>query len=243
MATSLTSLKREFSVSEAYLYNQSSPLRWVFSHLWRYKGFLLFYLVTVIIMNALFSSIPTLTGRAFDIVLGQTDTGRLLTIALAILGIVVVRGVIDLSNALAIETLGQRLERDARDELYVSLLGKSQTFHNRQRVGDVMARATNDIRQLNPMINPGFSLMMDALTQFIDADDLYRLYQAATVAIAAYFCNIAGVGVVSLQSSASTGSGTRTQPVWRDECRPGRNNRRHRGRKIDGSGSAGAAQV
>ena len=162
MVTSLTSLKREFSVSEAYLYNQSSPLRWVFSHLWRYKGFLLYYFITVIIMNALFSSIPTLTGRAFDIVLGQTDTGRLLTIALAILGIVVVRGVIDLSNALAIETLGQRLERDARDELYVSLLGKSQTFHNRQRVGDVMARATNDIRQLNPMINPGFSLMMDA---------------------------------------------------------------------------------
>lgn len=162
MATALTSLKREFSVSDAYLYHQSSPLRWVFSHLWRYKGFLLYYFITVIIMNALFSSIPTLTGRAFDIVLGQTDTGRLLTIALAILSIVVVRGVIDLSNALSVETLGQRLERDARDELYVSLLGKSQTFHNRQRVGDVMARATNDIRQLNPMINPGFSLMMDA---------------------------------------------------------------------------------
>ncbi|MCB0166393.1 MAG: ABC transporter ATP-binding protein [Anaerolineae bacterium] len=162
MATSLTSLKREFSVSEAYVYNQSSPLRWVFSHLWRYKGFLLFYLVMVVIMNALFSSIPRLTGQAFDIVLAQTDTGRLFTIALTILTIVVVRGAIDLSSALSVETLGQRLERDARDELYVSLLGKSQTFHNRQRVGDVMARATNDIRQLNPMINPGFSLMTDA---------------------------------------------------------------------------------
>jgi ATP-binding cassette subfamily B protein len=62
-----------------------------------------------------------------------------------------------------VETLGQRLERDAREELYISLLGKSQTFHNRQRVGDIMARATNDVRQLNPMMNPGVSLITESM--------------------------------------------------------------------------------
>src|SRR5690606_12548688 len=45
--------------------------------------------------------------------------------------------------------------------LYQSLLGKSQTFHNRQRVGDLMARAANDVRQLNPMMNPGVSLISE----------------------------------------------------------------------------------
>jgi ATP-binding cassette subfamily B protein len=55
------------------------------------------------------------------------------------------------------------MERDAREELTISLLGKSQTFHNRQRVGDIMARATNDIRQLNPMMNPGVSLITESL--------------------------------------------------------------------------------
>lgn len=58
--------------------------------------------------------------------------------------------------------LAQRLERDAREELYISLLGKSQTFHNRQEVGDVMARATNDVQQLNLMINPGASLITES---------------------------------------------------------------------------------
>ena len=38
-------------------------------------------------------------------------------------------------------SLGHRLQRDARDELYRGLLGKSQTFHNRQRIGDLVARA------------------------------------------------------------------------------------------------------
>ncbi|MBO0882833.1 MAG: hypothetical protein J2P17_21365, partial [Mycobacterium sp.] len=63
--------------------------------------------------------------------------------------------------------LAQRMERDARDELYVSLLGKSQTFHNRQRVGDLMARTANDVRQLNFMINPGADLVVDSMLQGI----------------------------------------------------------------------------
>jgi ATP-binding cassette subfamily B protein len=42
-------------------------------------------------------------------------------------------------------------------------LGKSQTFHGRQRVGDIMARATNDVRALNLMFSPGLSLIVDSI--------------------------------------------------------------------------------
>jgi ATP-binding cassette subfamily B protein len=88
-------------------------------------------------------------------------------IGLAILGTVVVRGFTDIVNSFSIETLAQRLERDARSELYLSLLGKSQTFHNRQRVGDIMARATGDVRQLNPMMNPGVALIIDSFMSIV----------------------------------------------------------------------------
>ena len=63
--------------------------------------------------------------------------------------------------------LAKRIERDTRDELYVSLLGKSQTFHNRQRVGDLMARGANDVRQLGTMFSPGIDLLVDSLSQGI----------------------------------------------------------------------------
>ncbi|MBI3241950.1 MAG: ABC transporter ATP-binding protein, partial [Chloroflexi bacterium] len=56
--------------------------------------------------------------------------------------------------------IGQRLERDTRAELYASLLGKSMTFHGFQPVGDIMARATNDVREINLMLNPGFNLVV-----------------------------------------------------------------------------------
>ena len=58
-------------------------------------------------------------------------------------------GVLQLGRNFGAELVGQRLERDIRDELYVSLLGKSMTFHNLQPVGDTMARATNDVREIN----------------------------------------------------------------------------------------------
>ena len=159
---------QEFSVEGSYSYDHSSPLRWVLSHLRRYPLLLISFVVAVVLTETLFSAIPRLTGLAFDEVL-QADTSlrRLSVIAASILGIVLFRGVIDIVNSFSIEFLGQRLERDAREELYLSLLGKSQTFHNRQRVGDIMARAANDVRQLNPMMNPGIALISGSLIAII----------------------------------------------------------------------------
>jgi ATP-binding cassette, subfamily B, bacterial len=155
--------KREFSVADEQIYNRASPVRWIISHLLRYPYLLVSFLLAATLTNVLFSTVPRLTGLAFDEVLQpEPNTGRLLTIALSILGLVIVRGLLDMTNSWSVETLGQRLERDAREELYISLLGKSQTFHNRQRVGDIMARATNDVRQLNPMMNPGVSLIIES---------------------------------------------------------------------------------
>ncbi len=154
--------KREFSVKDEVVYNRAGPVRWILSHLLRYPHLLASFLIAASLSNVLFSTIPRLAGVAFDAVLSpEPSLTRLLTISLTILGLVLIRGVLDLTNAFSVETLGQRMERDAREELYISLLGKSQTFHNRQRVGDIMARATNDVRQLNPMMNPGVSLITE----------------------------------------------------------------------------------
>ncbi|MFW6183747.1 MAG: ABC transporter ATP-binding protein [Chloroflexota bacterium] len=156
--------KREFTVADEYEYNRSGPLRWILSHLLRYPHLIVSFGLAAMLTNVLFSAVPRLTGLVFDEVL-QPDPNpqRVLSIALAILGLALVRGLIDLTNSWSVETLGQRLERDAREELYISLLSKSQTFHNRQRVGDIMARATNDVRQLNPMMNPGVALIIESI--------------------------------------------------------------------------------
>ena len=158
----------EFSVADARQYNRSSPMRWIISHQWRFKWYVAGALIPAVIMNILNAIIPGLTGRAFDKVLETPpDSSGLTRIAVMLLVIVLVRGAFDIVARLCAEVCAKGLERDSRDELFLSLLGKSQTFHNRQRVGDLMARAANDVQQLNMMINPGFDLIFDSMTALV----------------------------------------------------------------------------
>ena len=155
--------KREFTLADEYPYRRTSPLRWIISHVARYPLLPLAMLLMAVFNNFAYSYIQVYIGRAFDLITSpQWETRALAWLALGAMGAAMVQGVSGLLRNYAGEFLAQRIERDTRDELYVSLLGKSQTFHSRQRIGDIMARATNDVRTLNFMFSPGLSLIVDS---------------------------------------------------------------------------------
>jgi len=115
--------------------------------------------------NAMLASVtPILIGQAFN-ALSATParTDELLRIALLIAGTQAVRWLAHLTRGFSAELTAQRVERDVREELYLSLLGKSMTFHNLQPVGDTMARTTNDVREVNFMFSPGINLVVGSL--------------------------------------------------------------------------------
>jgi ATP-binding cassette subfamily B protein len=155
--------KREFTVTNEYHYNTSSPTRWIISHLFRYKFLIITFIVLALATNTLYSQLRVFTGSAFDAVL-QHNEGQLVFIAVAMLASILLCACVDLGARSVVQLLGSRFARDAREELYISLLGKSQTFHNRQRVGDIMARAANDMNQLQDMVVPGFDVIFDSFS-------------------------------------------------------------------------------
>jgi ATP-binding cassette subfamily B protein len=164
--------KREFTVEDEYPYNRSGPGRWIVSHMMRYPIFPALALLAAIINNVAYSSIAVAVGRAFDLISSEafqtSDTVRpLVGLAVTVALLALVQGLTGLTRNYSIAFLAQRIERDAREELYSSLLGKSQTFHGRQRIGDIMARATNDVRSLNFMFSPGLMLILDSLMALI----------------------------------------------------------------------------
>jgi len=160
--------KREFTLENEYPYNRSGPVRWIFSHLLRYPIFPLMVILMAVLNNTGYSYRQIFVGRAFDLITTTGwETTALLWLALGALGAAAVQGGTGLLRNYSTEFLAQRVERNTRDELYASLLGKSQTFHGRQRIGDVMARATNDVRQLNVMFSPGLMLIIDSLMAVI----------------------------------------------------------------------------
>jgi len=113
---------------------------------------------------ALAAVVPVLTGNAFNAMLQPVpDTSVLVPLALIIGTSQVIRGALQLGRNFGAELLAQKMERAVRDELYLSLLAKSMTFHNLQPVGDTMARTTNDVREVNYMFSPGINLVVGSL--------------------------------------------------------------------------------
>ncbi len=156
------SSQREFTLSNEYTYDRRSPARWIFAHVWRYPWLPVVFVVTVIGMAVAQSFGAVFIGRAFDVLINGGNAGELGIAALWVTAAYLGYGACDIVNSLALRVLGQRVERDTRAELYVSLLGKSQTFLGRQRVGDLMARATNDVSQVTLMIAPNAGLILES---------------------------------------------------------------------------------
>lgn len=159
---------REFRLENEKQYDRSGPARWIASHLAKYPWLPAAAILAAVVNNFAASYIQVLIGRGFDL-LNSADwaTRSLLLLALAVFATAATQALFGLARNSSFEFMAQRVERDGRDELYASLLGKSQTFHNRQRIGDIMARATNDVRTLNVMFSPGLMLITDSLVGLV----------------------------------------------------------------------------
>jgi ATP-binding cassette subfamily B protein len=158
---------REFSISNEYHYNRRSGPRWILSHVLRYPVVPIVFVITVIGMAAAQSLGAVFVGRAFDTLIGGGGVPELTVAALWVIAAYLGYGACDIVNSLSLRVLGQRVERDTRAELYLSLMGKSQTFLNRQPVGDLMARATYDVQQISLMIAPNSGLILESLFALI----------------------------------------------------------------------------
>lgn len=154
----------EFTISTRYKTNQKTPISWVISHATHQWPFLLMGIIGAI-GNASLASIPAIYfGEVFEnLVTFQPNLQRIVQIALIILLSQTIRGILQFSRNYGFELAAQSLERNVREELYTNLLGKSMTFHAFQSVGDLMARATNDVREVNYMFSPGLNMVFGSI--------------------------------------------------------------------------------
>ena len=153
--------KSEFAVTHRWKADYRSPSRRVLSHLRDYKLIILVVFIGAAGNAILAAALPILTGVAFDAIVNDSpNVTSLLWISILMVVTQAVRTMLQLGRNFGSEVLGQRLERDSRVELYASLLGKSMGFHDLHATGDIMARATNDVRELALMMAPGLNLVL-----------------------------------------------------------------------------------
>lgn len=154
----------EFSIPFRYKTKRSSAVSWVASHALRHWYIFLIGIIGAI-GNAALASVPALQyGVVFENLTSGNPLPSVFLRAGVIVGISQVsRGLLQFLRNFGFEITAQRIERDVRDEFYISLLGKSMTFHSLQSIGDLMARATNDIREVNYIFSPGLNTVLGSI--------------------------------------------------------------------------------
>jgi ATP-binding cassette subfamily B protein len=186
----------EFVLPQALRSDRRTPLRWVLSHVRRQWWLLILLLIGALGNASLAAVVPVLVGRAFNVMLSATPDLRLVgTLALVIAGSQIGRGLLQLGRNFSAELSAQRVERDVRQELYLSLLGKSMTFHSLQPVGDTMARATNDVRQVNYLFSPGLNLVIGSANFMIVPLIVAPTYHPSLILIPALYIAAYGMAV------------------------------------------------
>ena len=164
----MTTTTAEFTIPAQYKTDRRSPVRWVISHALHEWWILLIALVGALGNAGLMAVASVQIGAAFNVVSADVfDPQALLRIFWIIIACGLGRGVLQFSRNFGFEFCAQRIERNVRRELYASLLSKSMTFHNLQPVGDTMARATNDVREVNFLFSPGLNMVIGSLAFLI----------------------------------------------------------------------------
>jgi ATP-binding cassette, subfamily B, bacterial len=183
----------EFTLANRFMGDHRGPVRWIYSHAIRHWGLWIINIGGALANAAMASAGPFIIGQAFNAIQAKPPQVDVLPrLALWMAGLQIMRGILQFARNFGAELLAQAMERETRDELYVSLLGKSMTFHNLQPVGDTMARATNDVREINYLFSPGLNLVIGSLaflvTPLIVAPRIHpALMLAPAVFVVVYF--------------------------------------------------------
>lgn len=150
----------EFIARRSFGTDHRSPIRFVWSHIRRHWFFGITMIFGAFCNAALATLMPYYVGLAFNAIVDGEGLEVIFNLAVAIIASQLLRSGLQLTRNFSAEVFAQRIERDVRDELYASLLGKSMSFHDMQPVGEIMARVTNDVREMNFMMNPGFNMLI-----------------------------------------------------------------------------------
>jgi len=124
-------------------------------------------------------AIPQLIGTGIDRVSAVKDSGKLAAgtlwpLAAGVLGLAIVRFLFSFGRRFSTNYLGHVVEYRMRRDLLRRMLGLSHSFYDRASTGELVSRATNDLRVIRFFVGWGmFQLFISLLTLLVVAVALF----------------------------------------------------------------------
>lgn len=111
--------------------------------------------------------IPLIVGQAIDANWSEISWSRLTVSAMKVLGASLVSGVFLFLQRRILIGISRKIEYDLRQDFYNHLVNQPQSFFQEHRIGDLMARATNDLAAVRQLAGP--MIMYSLQTIFVVA--------------------------------------------------------------------------
>jgi ATP-binding cassette subfamily B protein len=129
-------------------------LRPLLPYLKRYRWAYAFGTGCVLLHNGIWVLFPLVIGRASDDLNQGVTRHKLLVYAGLLLAIAVTKGIFQFLTRWVVIGVSRDIEFDLRNDLFARLEGLSYSYYQRNRTGDIMARATNDLNAVRMLLGP-----------------------------------------------------------------------------------------
>ena len=129
-------------------------LRPLFPYLKRYRWEYVFGTACVFLTNGIWILFPLVLGRAADDLNGGVTRHKLLVYAGLLLAIALTKGIFQFLTRWVVIGISRDIEFDLRNDLFARLERLSYSYYQRNRTGDIMARATNDLNAVRMLLGP-----------------------------------------------------------------------------------------
>ena len=128
-----------------------------------YRRELLLGLLLTVLSSALASVPPWFVRAGVDGMRAGAPLSRILQLAGAMVGVTLVAGWMRYGMREMLNGLSRRIEYDLRNDLFGKLADLDAAFYGRNRIGDLMARLTNDISAVRQASGPAIMYLASTL--------------------------------------------------------------------------------
>ncbi len=133
----------------------------------KYRGYLIWGGIAVVLSNGLLLYTPKLQGQIVDGLKNGQPMSHIAELIAIMLGLTILSGAFRFMMRRTIIWMSRWLEFDLRSEMFNHLLRLTPTYYHNQRTGDIMARMTNDLEAVRQMSGPGIMYTANAITSLI----------------------------------------------------------------------------
>ena len=141
--------------------------RTLWPYLNRYRRPLALGMGSLILKDLAHASVPLIMGGAIDALTARRPLTVILLFALSLVAVAAVRSTFQFWMRVILIGISRDIEYDLRNDLFAHLVSLSPDFYARQRTGDIMARATNDLNAVRMMLGPGIMYWTETSLTFI----------------------------------------------------------------------------